>query len=81
MIFTRLRERLPQDSVFRIPLVFHLSWVLLLKLVLLTLLWQLAFKPLLAHQQPQVDQQLGVAEAAHQSSSSVTPSLKDVNHD
>ena len=60
MIFASLRERLPQDSVFRIPLVFHLSWVLALKLALLLLLWQLAFKPLLAQRQAPVAEQLGL---------------------
>lgn len=42
----RLRERLPQDSIFRKPLVFDISVVLVIKLLLITLLWQVAFKPL-----------------------------------
>ncbi len=85
MIFSRLRECLPEDSVFRIPLVFHLSWVLALKLALLLLLWQLAFKPLLGQPQAPVTQQLGLLSsapvAAQASSSAPTPPLKDASHD
>ncbi len=84
MILARLRESLPADSLFRIPLVFHLTWVLVLKLTLLVLLWQLAFKPLLVEPQAPVEVRLGVALATTSVSTSSfpsTPALKDVTHD
>ncbi len=42
----RLRERLPQDSLLRKPLVFEVSLVLVAKLVLITVLWHITFKPI-----------------------------------
>jgi len=74
-----LRELLPESSIFRIPLVFHLTWVLVLKLVLLSLLWLLGFKPLLDTQPIPLEQQLGFA--GNQPSSSAPLPLKDVKHD
>lgn len=72
----RLRERLPQDSMFRKPLVFDISVVLVVKLVLITVLWHVAFKPLKPAVTPDVHLKMGLP-----SSSSATPANlpKDVN--
>ena len=71
----RLRERLPQDSMFRKPLVFDISVVLVVKLVLITVLWHFAFKPLKPAVTPDVHLKMGLP------SSSATPANlpKDVN--
>lgn len=52
------RAQLPSDSIFRQPLVFEIVLVLILKVILLLLLWQFAFKPLLAAQAPNMSQQI-----------------------
>jgi hypothetical protein len=72
----RLRERLPQDSIFRKPLVFDISVVMVIKLLLITVLWHVAFKPLKPAVAPDVHLKMGLP-----SSSSVTPANlpKDVN--
>ena len=72
----RLRERLPQDSIFRKPLVFDISVVMVIKLLLITVLWHVAFKPLKPAVAPDVRLKMGLP-----SSSSATPANlpKDVN--
>lgn len=56
----RLRERLPQDSIFRKPLVLDISLVLVIKLVLITVLWQVAFKPLKPAVSPDIHLKMGL---------------------
>lgn len=56
----RLREHLPQDSLFRKPLVFEISLVLVAKLVLITVLWHVAFKPLKPAVAPDVHLKMGL---------------------
>jgi hypothetical protein len=56
----RLRERLPQDSIFRKPLVLDISLVLVIKLVLITVLWQVAFKPLKPAVTPDIHLKMGL---------------------
>ncbi len=56
----RLRERLPSDSIFRKPLVFDISFVLVIKLVLITVLWHLAFKPLKPAVTPDIHLKMGL---------------------
>jgi hypothetical protein len=59
-MFKRLRECLPQDSIFRKPLVFDISIVLLIKLLLITVLWHVAFKPLKPVVAPDVHLKMGL---------------------
>lgn len=54
----RWRKQLPQDSIFRNPLVFEIAIVLILKIILLVLIWQIAFKPLKPTTPPNIDTQL-----------------------
>lgn len=56
----RLREYLPNDSIFSKPLVFDISVVLVIKLVLITVLWQLAFKPLKPAVTPDIHLKMGL---------------------
>jgi hypothetical protein len=59
----RLRERLPPDSIFRKPLVFDISAVLVIKLVLITVLWHLAFKPLKPAVNPDIHLKMSLPSA------------------
>lgn len=68
----RWRERLPDDSIFRKPLVFEIALVLILKIILLIVLWQFAFKPLKPSIPPSIDEQL---------LSSTSISMKESHHD
>lgn len=54
----RWLDRLPDDSIFRKPLVFEITLVLLVKIILLIVLWQIAFKPLKPATPPSIDTQL-----------------------
>lgn len=58
IVFKQWRSRLPQDSVFRKPLVFEITVILILKLVLLVVLWHLVFKPLKPQEKPDINQQI-----------------------
>lgn len=56
----RLREQLPADSLFRKPLVFEISLVLIIKLILITVLWHVAFKPLKPVVTPDIHLKMGL---------------------
>lgn len=72
----RLRERIPQDSIFRKPLVFDISVVLVVKLVLITVLWHVAFKPLKPAVAPDVHLKMGLPSSSTDSPANLP---KDVN--
>jgi len=45
-MLNRWRRKIPEDSIFHNPLVVDITVVLVLKVILLALLWQITFKPL-----------------------------------
>ena len=45
-MLNRWRKKISEDSIFRNPLVVDITLVLILKIILLAVLWQIAFKPL-----------------------------------
>lgn len=59
-MFDRLRGHLPPESMFRKPLVFEISLVLFIKLLLITLLWHTAFKPLQPAIPPDIHLKMGL---------------------
>jgi hypothetical protein len=65
------RDRLPDDSLFKKPLVLEIVIVLCIKLVLLFLLWWFAFKPLKSPHLPNIQQQLGLTSTL----------VKEANHE
>ena len=66
MRLKQLRLLFPVDSIFRQPLVFELSLVLVLKVFLLMLLWQLAFKPVKVSPQPNIELQMLSKDSKHE---------------
>lgn len=59
-MFDSLRQKLPADSIFRKPLVFEITLVLIVKILLLIVLWQLAFKPIKPSVVPDIHHQMGL---------------------
>lgn len=57
-MLNRWRKKIPEDSIFRNPLVLDITFVLVLKFILLAILWQLAFKPLMQAAPPDINIQL-----------------------
>ncbi|MDP5133341.1 MAG: hypothetical protein NWQ54_20870 [Paraglaciecola sp.] len=57
-MFKRWRNVFPEDSIFRIPLVCEISVVVVLKIILLIVLWHVAFKPLKPTEAPDMTTQL-----------------------
>lgn len=55
-----IRSMFPDGSIFRRPLVFEIALILVIKILLLTALWQLAFKPLKPATPPDMKYQLGL---------------------
>jgi hypothetical protein len=55
-----LRQKFPEDSIFRKPLVFEITLVLIIKILLLIVLWHLAFKPIKPSVTPDIHQQMGL---------------------
>ena len=45
-MLNRWLKKFPEDSILRNPLVVDITLVLILKIILLAVLWQIAFKPL-----------------------------------
>ena len=66
MSLQQLRILLPVDSIFRQPLVFELTLVLVLKILLLIMLWQFAFKPVSISPQPTIELQLLSKDSKHE---------------
>jgi hypothetical protein len=66
----RWREQIPDESIFRKPLVFEISLVLVVKFILLLVLWLIAFKPLKPATPPDINTQLLPSH-----------SIKESNHD
>jgi hypothetical protein len=61
-MFDSLRQKLPEESIFRKPLVFEITLVLIIKILLLILLWHLAFKPIKPSVTPDIHQQMGLPQ-------------------
>lgn len=57
-MFRRWQAQLPEESVFRKPLVCEITLVLIVKVILLAALWHVAFKPLKPAAPPDMATQL-----------------------
>jgi hypothetical protein len=73
-VLTRWRHSFAEDSIFRKPLVLEISVVLITKILLLIVLWHLAFKPLKPAEAPDINKQL-------LSNNPLTINTKEIKHD
>jgi hypothetical protein len=76
-VIEKLIKLFPEDSIFRKPLVLDITLVLVIKMILLIILWQVAFKPLKPSAPPDIHVKMGFPS----NSTPIQTPIKDANHE